>query len=66
MRTPEFLKVSASQVTREALDAVVRDRARVIPGALVWGLMALAALVPMALLRVFLPSGAKGGRRAVF
>ncbi len=66
MRTPEFLKVSVGQVTREALEAVVRDRARVIPGALVWGLMAIAALVPMALLRVFLQRGAKGGRPAVF
>ncbi len=62
MRTPEFLKVSAGQVTREALEAVGRDRARVIPGVWVWGLMAVAALVPMALLRVFLQRGSKGVR----
>jgi short-subunit dehydrogenase len=51
---PEILKISMAQVVREGLDAVVRDRARVIPGWLVWTTMTAAALVPMFILRLFL------------
>ncbi|HEX8296728.1 MAG TPA: SDR family oxidoreductase [Chthoniobacteraceae bacterium] len=54
MRTPEFFKVPAAEVAREALDAVARDRARVIPGWLVWAAMSAVALVPIFVLRLFL------------
>ncbi len=55
IQTPPFFKVSAQQVASEALDAVARDRARVIPGPVVCAAMALLALVPLFLLRAFLP-----------
>jgi short-subunit dehydrogenase len=55
IHTPEFFKVPVGQVAREALHAVQRDRARVIPGWLVATVMTLAALVPIFVLRVFLP-----------
>lgn len=51
---PEVLKISMEEVVSTALDAVARDRARVIPGWLVWATMTAAALVPMAILRLFL------------
>ena len=51
---PEIFKVPAWQVAQEALSAVQRDRARVIPGWLVWAVMSLTALVPIFFLRVFL------------
>jgi short-subunit dehydrogenase len=54
MHTPEFFKVPAAQVVREGLDALERDRARIIPGPLVWAVMTLAALVPLFILRQFL------------
>ena len=55
MNTPEFFKVPAEQVAREALLAVARDQARVIPGLLVCIVMTIASLVPIFLLRLFLP-----------
>jgi hypothetical protein len=54
MKTPEWLKVSAEQVVREALDAAADDRPRVVPGWIVWALMLAAALVPLVVLRPFL------------
>jgi len=39
---------------REALHAVERDRARVIPGWLIWAVMSITALVPICILRIFL------------
>ncbi|MDB6173888.1 MAG: short-chain dehydrogenase [Chthoniobacteraceae bacterium] len=46
-----LLKVPLEQVVREALDAVARDRARVIPGWKLNGIMTLASSVPASLLR---------------
>ncbi|MDQ3624259.1 MAG: SDR family oxidoreductase [Verrucomicrobiota bacterium] len=54
---PEFFKVPVEQVAREALDAVIRDRARVIPGWLVCFVMTITTLVPIFLLRVFIAPG---------
>ncbi|MHA3770936.1 SDR family NAD(P)-dependent oxidoreductase [Verrucomicrobiota bacterium sgz303538] len=54
MPTPEFFKVPVEQVAREALEGVLRDRARVVPGMLVWLIMTCAALIPIAVLRLFL------------
>jgi len=54
MPAPDLFKVPAGQVVAEALDAVARDRARVVPGWLVATAMALTALVPIFLLRLFL------------
>lgn len=51
---PDVMKIPAAQVAREALVAVAEDRARVIPGAVVWAAMAITVLVPMVVLRVFL------------
>jgi short-subunit dehydrogenase len=51
---PGILKISAEEVVSTALAAVARDRARVIPGWLVWLTMTAAALVPMFILRLFL------------
>ena len=51
---PALLKISMEEVVSTGLDAVARDRARVIPGWLVWFTMTLAALVPMFLLRLSL------------
>ena len=53
MPAPEIFKVPAAQVVDEALDAVVRDRARVVPGWIVCTVMTLTALVPFFLLRPF-------------
>ncbi len=56
---PDLFKVSAEHVARAALRGVARDRARVIPGALIM-LTALAiGLVPLALLRLFFRSSAE-------
>jgi hypothetical protein len=52
---PEFFKVSAEQVVEEALEAAGKRRARVIPGWQVWAAMLLISLLPIALLRLFLP-----------
>ncbi len=51
---PAIMKVTPQQVVREALDAVARDRARVIPGWVVWAMMSVTALVPIFVLRTFL------------
>ncbi|RYD72576.1 MAG: SDR family oxidoreductase [Verrucomicrobiaceae bacterium] len=51
---PEFFKVPVEQVAREALDAVLRDKARIIPGWQVWLIMSIATLVPIAIVRLFL------------
>ena len=51
---PAIMKVTPQQVVREALDAVARDRARVIPGWVVWAMMSITALVPIFVLRTFL------------
>ncbi|MEO8351846.1 MAG: SDR family oxidoreductase [Chthoniobacteraceae bacterium] len=49
--TPEFFKVPSEQVVREALRAVLTDRARIIPGWRLFLVMTLTALVPMFILR---------------
>jgi short-subunit dehydrogenase len=54
MVTPDLFKVSAAEVVDAALDAVVRDRARVVPGWIVCAAMTLTALVPVFILRLFL------------
>src|ERR1700736_4483717 len=51
---PEYFTVSVQQVVREALNAVARDRARVIPGALVNLLMTTVAFLPMFVKRLVL------------
>lgn len=51
---PEILKVSVEDVAAAALDAVERDRARVVPGLLIAVLMAITAAVPIWILRHFL------------
>jgi hypothetical protein len=63
MATPEFIRVRAEQVVREALSGVARDHARVIPGLLVSITMLFAAFIPMFLLRVLLAAG-RGSRRS--
>jgi short-subunit dehydrogenase len=52
MKSPEFIRVTAGQVVRESLEAVAADRARVVPGRLVWGIAAVLSLIPMALIRL--------------
>lgn len=54
MPAPELFKVPAEEVVAAGLYAVVRDRARVIPGWFVCVVMTLASLVPIFLLRLFL------------
>jgi len=54
MPAPEAFKVPAEEVVRAGLSAVVRDRARVIPGWFVCLVMTIASLVPIFLLRFFL------------
>ncbi len=51
---PPIMKVSAAQVVHEGLAALEKDRARVIPGWLVFGVMTAAALTPMFVKRYFL------------
>jgi uncharacterized protein len=51
---PEIFKVPVQEVVREALNAVERDRARVIPGWFIWAVMSITALVPIFFLRIFL------------
>lgn len=53
---PGFFKVSVQQVASEALQAVTRDKARVIPGWKVVLGVAFLSLIPMVVLRVFLGS----------
>jgi short-subunit dehydrogenase len=54
MPAPEVFKVPAEEVVAAGLNAVVRDRARVIPGWFVCVVMTIASLVPIFLLRLFL------------
>jgi len=51
---PAIFKVPASQVAQEALRAVERDRARVVPGWFIWAVMSITALVPIFILRIFI------------
>jgi short-subunit dehydrogenase len=51
---PDFFKVPAGQVVRDALNAVAKDRPRVIPGLLVAILMTVVASLPLFVLRLFL------------
>ena len=51
VQPPDGLRVPAQQVVAEALEAVERDRARIIPGWRVALFMALVTALPMALLR---------------
>ncbi len=57
-----FFKIPAWQAVHEALVAAERGRARVISGWRVWALMTIAALVPIALLRLALPIAANRRR----
>ncbi len=58
--TPDVFKVPASQAVREALEAAAHRRARVISGWQVWAVMTLLTLIPIALLRLFLPGRKRG------
>ena len=51
---PAILKVSAERVVYDGLKALEKDRAQVIPGWLVFGVMTAAALTPMFIKRFFL------------
>jgi short-subunit dehydrogenase len=53
-QSPEFFIVTREQVVRKALVGVERDRARVIPGALVAFVMIVASMIPIFVLRFFL------------
>jgi len=57
---PEMFKVPAEQVVREALVAVENDRARIVPGWVVFGVMSLTAAVPLFVLRYFLNRRGRG------
>ncbi len=54
MPAPEIFKVPAALVVSDALDAVARGKARVIPGWFVCVVMTIAAAVPIMILRNFL------------
>jgi len=56
---PECFKVSAQEVVAEALRAVERDRARIIPGWFLALAMLLTAAMPMVLLRLVMRNQAK-------
>lgn len=51
--SPELFKVPVEQVASEALDAVLRDRPRIIPGWIPWAVMTFVSLLPFFLIRVF-------------
>jgi short-subunit dehydrogenase len=57
---PQIFTVTAEQVVRQALDGVERNRARVIPGALVAVVMILVSLIPIFVLRFFLNRPPRG------
>jgi short-subunit dehydrogenase len=57
---PEFLKIPAERVVREALRGVERDRARVIPGWIVFLGMSLLFCIPFALTRFGLNASVAG------
>ncbi|MES2569665.1 MAG: SDR family oxidoreductase [Verrucomicrobiota bacterium] len=61
MHTPGFFKVPVALVARRGLEAVARGRTRVIPGWLVATVMTVATLIPIVVLRQFLPRGRRGG-----
>lgn len=48
---PAWFQVTPETVVRTALSGLAHDRARVIPGPIVWAAMMVIALVPMVLLR---------------
>lgn len=50
--TAPFLLVSVEEVVRQALDAAVKDRARVVPGALVNFVMTIVGSLPMFIKRL--------------
>lgn len=54
MPAPEIFKLPVGQVVAEALDAVAGNRARIVPGWLVWAVMTLTAAVPIFILRAAL------------
>ena len=58
--SPEFLKVPAERVVREALLGVERDRARVIPGWIIFFGMSLLFCIPFALVRFGLNASVAG------
>jgi short-subunit dehydrogenase len=60
LQSPQFFKVSVERVAREGLEAVALERARRVPGVLVSVAMGLLALVPLCVLREFLPRGGSG------
>src|SRR6266478_2491651 len=51
---PGFLKLPVEQIVREGLNAVDKDRARVVPGWLLAVLMFITSLVPIFILRTFI------------
>jgi hypothetical protein len=53
---PAF-KVAPAEAVRAGLEAVARDRARVVPGALLAVAVAIAALVPFFIVRQVLQAG---------
>ena len=55
-----MFKVPAELVVREALAAVENDRARVVPGWIVFLVMSLTAAVPLFILRYFLNRRGRG------
>lgn len=57
---PPQMKVSAAIVVRDGLRAVEDDRARVIPGWIVFLVMTIAGMVPMFVLRFFLNRRGRG------
>jgi short-subunit dehydrogenase len=57
---PALMKVPAAQVVREGLAALEGDRARVIPGWLVFGVMMAAVATPMFVKRFFLNRRGRG------
>lgn len=57
---PEFFKVPAEQAVREALDAVRRDRARLIPGWAVFLATSLLFFIPFAFVRFGLNASVAG------
>lgn len=57
---PSYFKLPAEQVVREGLDALEDDRARVIPGWMVFLTMTLTALVPFFIVRFALNRRGRG------
>ncbi len=57
---PEFLKVPAERVVREALHGVEKDRARVVPGWIVFLGMTLLFFIPFAFVRFGLNASVAG------